>query len=793
MAATFTHTAERLTISGNYKTFTSGSGNTTTLINVGSGDLPDVGDAGRFLLWRKDPDDTGTWEIRYIEAATPSSVTVTDGGFSEVPPAGIEFDISTSLQDVVDGVNDETVIRDSGGVSFQLLGRDFSLAGGAFLADVNKSFSSESTQTGNGYIPTYPIGNRCALQFGRLIGGEANNSTETIGGCQIHMEFANETLTLTNQDDYNAVGPVLNFYGCLVESLANGSALPFIRSPGPLRIIGCIFDGPLGGRMYSPATELVSTRFSGNPFGGIAWSLGATFTRPIDDVFYFQNNTAVKAFQGWQGVFTNVTFADSNDTIIDNGGAGSTLLFKFIDCTTFDDSKFSSNRGQYEQLKSVNYFIADVDGTPVTGAKVAIYDNTGLVQDGGVEESASGTVPPINCRFYRRNHFAAAGLNLAPFTIRIRDYGSEYIDISSAVDEPIKQEVRLRANQKTEATYAEAQATTGIDIDFSSKTVTITATHDTQSLYDYYQFVLQETDNLEYAEEWVRSGDLLDIADWNMTVDGAIYSGDVITTGLILLLNGAFFDGTRTDQNGTIAPPVNIDLSGILPESRVQLYNLTTDKETMNTTSGSGVALALANRELSDYNPGDIIRLRVTKLGYEEWLGVTVVSNNSFSFLVNQREDDIYTSLGYDGAAVTKFEADYDDQEVDMIIGSDWEMAELYAWWSYNLTTERGIREYFGGISAIDLGNFRINVQVVNLFLDNTTNASYKQLDNRRFYRSTGNGYPVKEPTTSGYGLDVVWRNNILVSEQPGSGLTAEEAAQLKRASDNSNLIPGLY
>jgi len=51
------------------------------------------------------------------------------------------------------------------------------------------------------------------------------------------------------------------------------------------------------------------------------------------------------------------------------------------------------------------------------------------------------------------------------------------------------------------------------------------------------------------------------------------------------------------------------------------------------------------------------------------------------------------------------------------------------------------------------------------LFLDNTTSASYKQTDNRRFFRDTGDGYPIKEPTTSGYGLDAVWRNQVSLAD----------------------------
>ena len=96
MAATFSSTSTRITISGNYKAFTGASGSTTTVIQYSSGDAPAGGDAGRFLLW-KNGSNTGDWEVRYIESATASTVTVTDGGFSSAPPSGASFAISTNL------------------------------------------------------------------------------------------------------------------------------------------------------------------------------------------------------------------------------------------------------------------------------------------------------------------------------------------------------------------------------------------------------------------------------------------------------------------------------------------------------------------------------------------------------------------------------------------------------------------------------------------------------------------------------------------------------------------------
>ena len=353
MAATITSTATRITISGNYKAFTSTTGSTTTVIQYNTGDAPASGDAGRFLMWNNGS-NTGNWEIRYIESATATTVTVGDGGFSSAPSSGEDFVISTNLADIETAVPTACT---SSGSSYSFNGRDFAVTAGGFLGDVNKSLVTESTQTGSGFIATYPVSNNCAVQFGRLIGGEANDSTETIEGCNLIFEVANNTLMFTNQGSFNSSGPVLNFYGCLIESFDNGNS-PFIRGAGPMRLIGCLCDGPMGGRLYSPASELVDTRFSGNTNGGIAWSLGGTFTRPIDNAFFFQNNTAVKAFQGWQGVFTNTRFADSNTFIID-AAASSGLLFTFIDCTTFDDSKISATNGNYKQAKSIDYTLAD--------------------------------------------------------------------------------------------------------------------------------------------------------------------------------------------------------------------------------------------------------------------------------------------------------------------------------------------------------------------------------------------------------------------------------------------------
>jgi hypothetical protein len=108
---------------------------------------------------------------------------------------------------------------------------------------------------------------------------------------------------------------------------------------------------------------------------------------------------------------------------------------------------------------------------------------------------------------------------------------------------------------------------------------------------------------------------------------------------------------------------------------------------------------------------------------------------------------------------VTGFAADYVKSEVNVTVAANFNIADMYAWWSYNLESDDGIRDFVGGITAIDVGNFRINDAVVDLYIDNTTATNLRQLDNRRIFRAD-QAYPVK--SSGGGGIDVVWRNTVL-------------------------------
>ena len=565
--ATITSTSTRITVSGTYKAFTGGSGNTTTVIQFSSGNAPATSDAGRFLMW-KNGSATKDWEIRYIESATSTTVTVGDGGFSSAPASSEDFVISTNLADIETAVSACTVA----GKSYSFNGRDWGLTSGAFLADVDVSIDTEQSVNTGGYN-AWNAADGCAVQFGRLTGGEANGSTITRQGCYISL---NSSKPSANSNVFGSGGsevsngPIYNFYGCYIKNYTPTAAdWAFMRGTGPVRMIGSIWDGPIGGAFYHSASELVDTKFRGNTNLTPAWSIRATFTRAVSNAQFANGLAAFKTFQNFVGVFRDTVFdLDSLDTVLFLSGqsAGLTTL---IDCTTFGDADITdSGSGTVLQGKSVNYTVTDTAGTGLSGVKVAIYDTDGTIQD-ALRTSSGGAVSEI-VTIFNQYVDSAPSLNKAPFDIRIRRYGYVYLGFQSSVAEPVKQEVRLAVNSRLVSTEAQAAAITGIALNFATRTVTITSDHNAQSLYDYYQYQLDQTANMAYGEDLILSGTAFDLSDWDMVVDGCTYTGNITTTGTITRPNSGIIIGVSTDGAGsTTVAPMTVtatDVSGTVIE-----------------------------------------------------------------------------------------------------------------------------------------------------------------------------------------------------------------------------------
>lgn len=230
---------------------------------------------------------------------------------------------------------------------------------------------------------------------------------------------------------------------------------------------------------------------------------------------------------------------------------------------------------------------------------------------------------------------------------------------------------------------------------------------------------------------------------------------------------------TSADQSANLYPlqTVNFSVTNIVAGSRMQIYNVTAGDELYNdVVSGTSYTTEFTGSE------DDIVRVRLCRTtgatSYLPYVANAQATTDDFSLFVEQVADDVYDTFALDGPAITKFSADYGNDTTDIVLTTDYSAQEFYAWWIYNLTTEQGIREFFGGVTAADEANIRINATVLDMYLDNETTTNIVQSDNRRFYRDDG-VYPVKRPTAGGGGVDVVWRNTILIATNDAANIAA--------------------
>jgi hypothetical protein len=243
----------------------------------------------------------------------------------------------------------------------------------------------------------------------------------------------------------------------------------------------------------------------------------------------------------------------------------------------------------------------------------------------------------------------------------------------------------------------------------------------------------------------------------NCTVTGTVSNSG---TGLVTITRvnttiGTVGANVATQQFATIAAP------NLLAGTRVRLYNVTDSVELFN-----GVLAGAGFSQSFQYTTDKTVRLTATYTsGATAKLGVSatgVFASGGLTFLDSLVDDTVYNGYAINGSTVTGFTADYAQDDVNLSMATNFTAANLYAWWIYTLTTENGIREFFGGITTLDAANLQINTGIVSIFLDNSTALFIYQTDTIRLFRSD-NVYPAKTVTTGGGGIQVNWNSNVFV------------------------------
>ena len=272
-------------------------------------------------------------------------------------------------------------------------------------------------------------------------------------------------------------------------------------------------------------------------------------------------------------------------------------------------------------------------------------------------------------------------------------------------------------------------------------------------------------------------------------LDSNRFTGNIRTTGAVTGTGRTSSDGVIVDSGGTLLPQLLLSVSNLAAGSRVKVRNETTGLTTFNDVVAGTVYSAYYDQDV-DYSEGDVLTVYVQRIDKNEFKATVVVSASGWSALVAQTNDSVYSAINIDGSGILNYSADYTALTVKVTTAVDFTIADFYAWWKYNLSSEAGI-DWSSVITAQDQANFLLLNSVVDLFLDNATTTNLFQTDNRRFFREDGE-YPALTTTSGTGGLDINWRNTVIIAETATSGLTPEEAAKLSAINNVTGLIPAL-
>ena len=155
------------------------------------------------------------------------------------------------------------------------------------------------------------------------------------------------------------------------------------------------------------------------------------------------------------------------------------------------------------------------------------------------------------------------------------------------------------------------------------------------------------------------------------------------------------------------------------------------------------------------------------------------VSGFSFDGSLFVSADSVYASNGlYGGSYETTFSPDYTNDYIVLDTNTDYTIISMYAYYCYLLTSSQGMWDFWGAITAIDVGNYRNNDSSVKPVYLDESGGFVKQTDSARFFNESGTR-PAIDPTTGGNGIEVNWRNPVYVQNVGGSALLTDERTQL--------------
>jgi hypothetical protein len=442
--------------------------------------------------------------------------------------------------------------------------------------------------------------------------GELDGDGYGINGCQVFMNSSysgSSTINLGGPPSGDNTGNI-KFYGCHIKGISPNTTGTGINATYFWRLYDdstaqvndirdCQIEFNGGGRFHGTNSKLVRNKFincktavspftTRSPFGEI--SNNQVFACSASYYWYpLQSGslTVTNAF-GRDNDYAAIVSSVSSDT-------NQTLTFIDADFDVFTFSWIGSGGTNLRVREDYNYVPTVLDQatqTAITSGRIYIENLAGTeVHNEALDGSGQVGELILRAGQYRR----ATGntrTDETPHTIKVRCYGYLFQEFPVDIDARTVTNLSQIENNFVVANESTAGAYTGITVNGSAETITVSSNHTLQEVYDYCNWWAAQSANMQYDMPMITSDgvNFLMVSGWDFVVSST-YTVTAEGQTLTLSGGGSFtisgdFTGLITDGTNSRVP---ITLTGVADGSRYRIEETSGGSLIANgTQSGTG-------------------------------------------------------------------------------------------------------------------------------------------------------------------------------------------------------------
>jgi hypothetical protein len=442
--------------------------------------------------------------------------------------------------------------------------------------------------------------------------GELDGDGYGINGCQVFMNSSysgSSTINLGGPPSGDNTGNI-KFYGCHIKGISPNTTGTGINATYFWRLYDdstaqvndirdCQIEFNGGGRFHGTNSKLVRNKFincktavspftTRSPFGEI--SNNQVFACSASYYWYpLQSGslTVTNAF-GRDNDYAAIVSSVSSDT-------NQTLTFVDADFDVFTFSWIGSGGTNLRVREDYNYVPTVLDQatqTAITSGRIYIENLAGTeVHNEALDGSGQVGELILRAGQYRR----ATGntrTDETPHTIKVRCYGYLFQEFPVDIDARTVTNLSQIENNFVVANESTAGAYTGITVNGSAETITVSSNHTLQEVYDYCNWWAAQSANMQYDMPMITSDgvNFSMVSGWDFVVSST-YTVTAEGQTLTLSGGGSFtisgdFTGLITDGTNSRVP---ITLTGVADGSRYRIEETSGGSLIANgTQSGTG-------------------------------------------------------------------------------------------------------------------------------------------------------------------------------------------------------------